>query len=246
MNDIYLHHAPMYEAMYKTFINYGEEYMMYRDLLCLPPGGQVLEMGCGTCHMYPHFHASGYQYTGVDLNPTMLSIGHSKYPEADLREGDMRHFRLEKPVDGAFLMSRTLSYMLTNEDLMAGFSALYHNLKPGSRLAFDVIDASSFIPSINPAREVEHKAADGDMSYRRVTRWSPVYTYTWGFRWSARYYAMGPDGNESLVTTDDSVVRAFTAQDIDLALRLCGFGDIMYFEKQAYAFPTLVFRAVRL
>lgn len=246
MNDIYLHYAPMYEAMYKTFIDYEEEYRMYRDLLALPDEGNVVEFGCGTCHMYPFFRSAGYKYTGIDLNPTMLDIGRKKYRAADLKEGDMRHFILKKPVDGAFLMSRTLSYMITNEDLLAVFSALFKNLKPGGRLAFDVIDASVFLPDIESVLEVVHTAYDKGIRYQRVSRYSLDNSQCWAFRWVSDYYVSGPDGSDKHVTSDDSVVRAFTAQDVDLALRLCGFGDVMYFEKQAYAFPTLVFRAVRL
>lgn len=245
MNDIYLHHAAMYETMYKTFIDYEGEYRMYRDLLALPHGGCVVEAGCGTGHMYPHFVGEGYSYIGIDINRSMLDIGLSKHPAADLREGDMRALDLEKPADGIFLMSRTLSYMVTNIDLLAAFSSIYKNMAPGGRLAFDVIDASRFIREIHPQSRVEHTAFDGSVMYRRVSRWSPDHSECWTFRWISEYYSTHHGGTETHVITDDSVVRAFTAQDIDLALRLSGYSEISYFEKEAYAFPTLVFRAIK-
>ena len=93
MNNLYTNHSEIYEMMYQTFINYDEEYAYYSDKLKKYNAGSVIELGCGTGSLASRFTANGFDYTGLDLNKTMLDIAERKNPGAKFIEADMKSFQ---------------------------------------------------------------------------------------------------------------------------------------------------------
>ena len=72
-----------------------------RFAACLPEGGHVLDLGCGTGEPIAHwFRAEGFRVTGVDFADAMLEIARSRWPEGDWRQADMRHLDLGQSFDG--------------------------------------------------------------------------------------------------------------------------------------------------
>ena len=65
--------APVYNRFFKGQVrNYRAILDKYEELLNIPPGGRVLDIGCGTGAFISCFAERGYQSVGVDFSASML------------------------------------------------------------------------------------------------------------------------------------------------------------------------------
>jgi SAM-dependent methyltransferase len=244
MTPLYEDLAPIYEAMYQTFIDYEEEYTYYSQLLRKYHKTQVLEVGSGTGHLAKYFLAQGFGYSGLDYSEQMIALARQKTAAVDFMQGDMRHFTLKQPVESMIVTGRTISYLVTNGDIRAAFSSFYNNLIPGGLLCFDCIDASLFIPDIAGGKEVMHEATFEGIRYVRKSFWEPHLQNGMDFRWHSIYYKAQND--ELLqIGEDHSIVRTFTVNEMVIFLQICGFVVHEILERDSYAFPTFVVVAER-
>ena len=62
--------------------------------------GRVLDVGCGGGRLLRYLDLLGGDVHGVDLSPTMVAHCRSRFPAADVRQGDLRDLRAT--VDGPF------------------------------------------------------------------------------------------------------------------------------------------------
>ena len=239
MHNLYTDLAEVYEAMYQTFINYEEEYLFYSHLLKEGGCHSIVEIGCGSGHLAARFAGAGFRYTGLDLSADMLAIAQQKYREADFLQADMRHFELSKPVDGAIMTGRTISYLLNGPDVSNCFAAVRRNLKKGGLFCFDFIDASRFIPAIREDEKIVHRAAHGGRHFFRDSFWKTNLQYGWAFDWQSIYYEE-VDGLTVKIGEDHSTIRAFTRDEIELFLALAGFEVLECLDRPSYAFETYV------
>ncbi|MEU7870021.1 methyltransferase domain-containing protein [Dactylosporangium sp. NPDC049140] len=60
------------------------------DLLALPPGGTVADVGCGTGRAVAELADRGFQAIGVDRSEQMIEQARRRRPGLDLRSGDAR------------------------------------------------------------------------------------------------------------------------------------------------------------
>ena len=239
MSNLYNELAPVYEAMYQTFIDYEEEYAYYSHLLKKYNKQQVLEIGCGTGNLAVLFQKNGFDYLGLDASKEMIQLGQAKAPTAKFLEGDMRKFELNKPVQSALITARTVSYLLTNKDVNAAFSCIHKNLQVGGILCFDFIDANQYIPPIDHKKEIIHKANYQGIAYVRKSFWQAHLVNGMDFTWQSVYYK--EEGQQLIeLGQDDSIVRTFTVNEIELLLSINGFTIKEFIKRASYAFPTYV------
>ena len=72
-----------------------------RFLALVPPGGTVLDLGCGMAEpMAGYVVASGYRVVGVDSSPTLIDLCRDRYPEEVWLVGDMRSVTFTRQFDG--------------------------------------------------------------------------------------------------------------------------------------------------
>ncbi len=238
MNNLYSGLAEVYEAMYRTFIDYEAEFAFYIQLLGNQVGGNsLLEIGCGTGHLASRFSQAGFLYTGLDLSSTMLEIARRKHPTGTFVEADMRHFDQAQPTDAVVMTGRTISYLLTNQDLSDCFASVRRNLRAGGLFCFDFIDASRFIPMINGGRKITHHAEYNDKRFFRESFWQPNLHSGWAFDWQSVFYEDQP-GLPVRIGEDHSTIRAFTRDEIELFLKIAGFGLLHCIDRPTYAFDT--------
>ena len=65
--------APVYNRFFHGQVqNYRSILQKYEKLLNIPPGGRVLDIGCGTGAFVYCLAERGYQVVGVDFSPSML------------------------------------------------------------------------------------------------------------------------------------------------------------------------------
>ena len=240
MNNLYTIHPDIYEMMYQTFINYDEEFSYYSDKLKKYNAGSVIELGCGTGSLAKRFIANGFDYTGLDLNKTMLDLASGKSPGVKFIEADMRNFQLQEKKQACIIAGRSISYLMTNKDVIDSFNAIHKNLQTDGILCFDNIDAAKFIPLIKNGKRIIHKAEFDGRKFHRGSYWSVNGEQTWTFNWDSVYSEEDEKGELKKIAEDNSTVRCFTKDDLCLFLELCNFSVKEIEDRPSYAFDTFV------
>ena len=108
-----------------------------RFTACLPKGGHVLDLGCGTGEPIARwFLAEGFKVTGVDFSDAMLAIARDRWPNGDWRVADMRSLDLGTEFDG--LIAWNSFFHLTQDEQRACLPRLAAHVKPGGSLMVTV------------------------------------------------------------------------------------------------------------
>jgi SAM-dependent methyltransferase len=239
MSNLYTNLSAVYEAMYQTFIDYEAEYVFYGDILFKYNCKSVVEIGCGSGNLARRFAKNGFEYIGIDLSEEMLTLAKTNNPNAVFVKEDMRNFNLQKKLDACIITGRTISYLLTNDDVFDTFTSINKNLSINGIVAFDCIDANKFIPQIDPTKKVVHRASFGNKDYQRDSIWKVNLANGFCFDWASIYYEKIEDAIID-IGEDNSTIRAFTKDEIVLFLTLAGFNALEIIERPSYAFDTFI------
>jgi len=104
------------------------------------PVKTVLELACGNGPHMLEFLARGYEYWGLDLNPTMLEYAQEKAAAKGFAPkfylADLADFRLDEPADFLYIMMGSL-YVENTEKLLSHFASAQAGLKPGGLYFLD-------------------------------------------------------------------------------------------------------------
>jgi SAM-dependent methyltransferase len=246
MEKLYAELADIYQIMYQTFIPYDEEFAYYRRFLTQYDLHRILEIGCGSGNIARRMLDHGFDYLGMDISPEMLAIAQQQLPQGQFMEADMRNFKVKKTVEAALIIGRSLSYILSNADVLATFRAIHAALEPGGLLIFDVINAHRFIPNIRPEQPIIHIAQHEGQTYRRVSHWTVNAASGWTWDWQAAYFVENAEGNTRHIADDFTTLRTMTRDETEIFLHLSGFEPLEVHERPTYAFDTLVFVARKM
>lgn len=135
IRDVYESQAAVYDAQRSRAL--FEARWLARFAACLPPGGRVLDLGCGAGEPIARwFIAEGFRVTGVDFADAMLEIAGSRWPDGDWRQGDMRNFDLGQTFDG--IVAWNSFFHLTPEEQRGCIGRMAAHLKPGASLLMTV------------------------------------------------------------------------------------------------------------
>jgi SAM-dependent methyltransferase len=242
MNDLYTSLAHVYDGMYRTFINYDDEFQVYGEILKTNQCTEVLEIGCGTGNLANKFMENGFRYCGLDLSDEMLVIARKNYPLGEFVKGDVRSLLLHRKFQSAIITGRTISYLLSNKDVYDSFASIAQHLKPKGILCFDFIDANRFIPQIKEGERIVHRASFDGKTFLRESFWKINFRQSWAFDWRSVYYE-DHNGELKMIGEDNSTIRAFTKDEIVLFLQLSGFEAQEMQDRPSYAFDTFVVTA---
>jgi SAM-dependent methyltransferase len=240
MSNLYTNLSSVYEAMYQSFIDYEAEYVFYSDILLSYHCESVVEIGCGSGNLANRFTNNGFEYIGMDLSEEMLTLAKTNYPNAVFVKEDMRNFNLLKKFDACIITGRTISYLLTNNDVVDTFTSINENLSINGIVSFDCIDANKFIPQIDPTKKVEHRASFNHKHYQRDSIWKVNIDNGFCFDWASFYYEKKAQEELIEIGKDNSTIRAFTKDEIVLFLTITGFKVLEIIERPSYAFDTFV------
>lgn len=102
----------------------------------------IINYGCGTGKHDIELAKMGYQCTGIDLSPLMISEAR-KNPEVDelrinFSVADIREYVPKQQYDAVISLFHVMSYQSSNIDLHAAFQSARKALKPGGIFLFDV------------------------------------------------------------------------------------------------------------
>jgi SAM-dependent methyltransferase len=112
-----------------------ERVWLERFAALLPPGGHVLDLGCGSgAPIAAWFIDHGYRVTGVDATPAMLDICRTHFPEQEWIDGDIRALALGRRFDG--ILAWDSFFHLSRDDQRAMFPRFAAHAMPGAPLMF--------------------------------------------------------------------------------------------------------------
>jgi len=132
-----------YNADYKKVADYIERVFELYD----KKPELVLDLACGTGSLTLDLARRGYDMTGLDLSPEMLSIASLKKNRGkDILwiNQDMCGFELYGTVDAVVCCFDSLNYILDEAEIAECFRLVYNYLNPGGLFLFDVNSGYKF------------------------------------------------------------------------------------------------------
>lgn len=106
-----------------------------RFLSSVPPGGTVLDLGCGMAEpMADYVVGQGRRVVGVDSSPSLIALARRRFPGQDWIVGDMRVLALGRRVDG--ILAWDSVFHLSGADQRAMFAVFAAHASPGAPLMF--------------------------------------------------------------------------------------------------------------
>jgi hypothetical protein len=152
----------------------------------------------------------------------------------------MRCLDLQQQVASCIITGRTVSHLTTNIDIYEAFFAINKNLNAAGIICFDFIDADKFIPLIDPDKKITHRANFATKKYHRDSYWSVNKIQSGTLDWASVYYQEDEAGQLVKIGEDNSVIRAFTSDEMVILLQLTGFQVKEIIARPSYAFDTFV------
>lgn len=102
----------------------------------------ALDLACGPGYHARALAAQGVRAIGLDIRREMLDLAREKAANEGVDvtwlRGDMREFRLDRPVDMVLCMFDSLDALLSNADLVRNFQTVADNLTPGGLFLIDI------------------------------------------------------------------------------------------------------------
>jgi trans-aconitate methyltransferase len=101
----------------------------------LPPGGSVLDIGCGSGVPVASFLIDrGFDVTGVDSSPSLIATCRERLPAGTWQAADMRQLDLRRRFDG--LIAWHSFFHLSPDDQRAMFPIFVRHAGPGAMLTY--------------------------------------------------------------------------------------------------------------
>ena len=236
----------IYDAMYRTFIDYQDEYDFYSSIIKEYKKDDLLEIGCGTGNLATHFINSSIHYTGLDLSEDMVKLSKTKNPKGRFIQGDVTDFIVKKSVGSVIISGRTTSYLTSNKKVNSALKSIYKSLESNGILCFDFIDANRFFLEIKGGKSITHNANYKEILYSRESYMKPILNEeNFMFQWDAKYYRHD-SSQKTRITDDSSIVRAFTKNEWELFLFQNNFKLLKFIDRKSYAFDTYVVLAQKI
>jgi SAM-dependent methyltransferase len=133
--DLYQRHALAWDAARAHARPAGERGWIARFLALIPPGGQVLDLGCGSGEPIARdLNEAGRRVTGVEAAPALLAMCRARFPGADWILADMRRLDLGLRFDGVIAWHSL--FHLSEADQEAMFGVFAAHAGPGAALMF--------------------------------------------------------------------------------------------------------------
>jgi SAM-dependent methyltransferase len=132
--DLYECHAHAYARDRGTKIR-EQRHWMERFLKLIPPGGSVLDLGCGSGQPIARYLIeNGYDVTWVDSSSTLIGMCISNFPHQQWMVADMRVLSLDRSFDG--ILAWDSFFHLSPDDQRRMFPLFRKHAAPQAALMF--------------------------------------------------------------------------------------------------------------
>ncbi|WP_067830430.1 class I SAM-dependent methyltransferase [Nocardia inohanensis] len=155
----------------------------YHDLLAdaLPPGGTVLDIGCGEGMLARRLHAEGHRVTGIDLDEHGIELAREQSPDDEITylRGDFLTYPFETESFDGIVSVATLHHL----DATAALSRIRELLRPGGTVAI-IGMARADLPRDLPIEAATlvvstwHRVLRTQWAHPSPVAWPPPETYS--------------------------------------------------------------------
>jgi len=151
--------AFVHDAGFQDFVERAGAWLLPR--LRVPPGGLVVDLGCGSGRFARRLLDAGHSVVGVDQSPALLALARRRAPEAEFRRASFLDFEFP-PCHAVTALGEVLNYRFDRRNALPALRALFRRaraaLRPGGIFAFDLAGPGT-APSGAPSRG--WRAGDG-------------------------------------------------------------------------------------
>jgi len=129
------------------------------EVMPLPPGSSLLDVGCGVGRHTLELARRGYQMTGVDISTGMLEQARKTAKAQNLSvewiQADASKFVSPRPYDGVYCLCEGAFSLLSSADDSlvhdrAILGNIYAALKPGGRLLLSCLNGMRYLRMYSP------------------------------------------------------------------------------------------------
>jgi ubiquinone/menaquinone biosynthesis C-methylase UbiE len=148
--NVHHHQAELFESMYcemrqnylSSAFAYGRsklDNLLMEILSKLPPGGKILDVGCGTGEQIKRYLELGFNVSGIEPAPGMIAIAQRTNPETTILEGSI--LRIPFP-DRSFDFVQALEVLryLDRKDWPQAYGEMLRVLRPGGTLCATLVN----------------------------------------------------------------------------------------------------------
>ena len=131
--DLYERHALAYDRDRSRSLR--ERAWLDRFLIRVPPGGTILDVGCGMGEPIARcLIERAFRVVGVDASRRMIELCRSRFPDAEWLVADMRELDLRRRFDG--ILAWDSLFHLSADDQRGMFRRFAEHAEPGAPLMF--------------------------------------------------------------------------------------------------------------
>jgi SAM-dependent methyltransferase len=120
-------------------------------------GSRALDLGCGTGRALTPLRDLGYDLTGCDVSPAMVSVARDRHPDVEIHVADMRALPPLEPFDLVLCLDDTVNYLLDEHELVEAFASVRSVLGDSGLMVFDVNTELAY----DTAFRRDHVVSDG-------------------------------------------------------------------------------------
>lgn len=130
MNE-FVKYARIYDLMYpeKNYSREADYILNQAQKFCDREISSILEFGAGKGHLAAQFQLRGKKVTATDVSAQMAELS---LPSVNVSIADIRAYEGKSQFDLAVAFFHVLSYLTSDDDVLAGFSSIAGALKPGA------------------------------------------------------------------------------------------------------------------
>lgn len=133
--DLYERHAGVWAEARMREVRLYERGWLDRFCALIPPGGPVLDIGCGIGEpMAKYLRERGCTVTGVDSSPAMVSLFQARLPDQQAWAADMRTLCLARRFHG--VLAWDSFFHLSHQDQRQMFAVFRAHAAPRGALMF--------------------------------------------------------------------------------------------------------------
>lgn len=176
--------SPLPDAVGDTYSTHAEDFdrertktlferpWLDRFAALLPPGGTILDLGCGTGEPISRaLIERGFALTGIDIAPPMVAIAQARFPDHRWAVGDIRTLSLGHDFDG--IIGWHSLFHLSADAQRSALPRIADHLRPGGALLLTVAPMAGETVGWIAGQPVYHAGLDED-DYRDALRRSEI------------------------------------------------------------------------
>ena len=198
----------------------------------------ILEFGSGTCRHGRLLAALGFNVRGIERSADMVAMGNAAHASPatatggsfTCEVGDIRSIRLNQIFDAVIGLFHVISYLTTNDDLLAAFRVAAHHLKLGGVFLFDVWHGPAVLAE-RPTQRIKN-VANERFEVMRTAR-PEVDTNRNTVKVTYEMQCKDRESGEVARFSEDHMMRYLFPVEIELLAQACGMRVVMTEE-----FPT--------